>query len=411
MILKTLTNNNMGKIKTILIVLLVVSKSLPICSQGVQLKTKESKYPSFDKLFKLKWTFEDRNINYGKLLVYNGMIFCPGITGFCIDGKSGEKKSIDNNLNITNSDNEYFISVFDPINYLESVINISNGKTIFTAGFRQCPSFLLGTKLLIDSLYYYATEDNYIKAKDLNRPRRTLWKFPTEHEIRFKHIRYDSTFVVFTKKKLYLLNVLTGAKEWETEIEDLISDPVMIGSNIFFIAKNEQRINTLFSIDLQERKRNWSVNFPYSTPRVGLAAGNNMVCYVTNKGVHILDASTGKELHLIEGRYAKTVVSIVDDYAIAYNNDIESIQIGTGINIKTGKIDYQYFTSEGFPPKGEADMSDYAKKMKENGESDWWEGLGYNYLDGTDVIFVKDPTTGLVYGNSRGIVYCLEYIK
>ena len=45
------------------------------------------------------------------------------------------------------------------------------------------------------------------------------------------------------------------------------------------------------------------------------------------------------------------------------------------------------------------------------GDPDWWEGLGYNYLDGTDVHFVKDPTTGLIYGNSDGVIYCLEYVN
>jgi hypothetical protein len=250
-----------------------------------------------------------------------------------------------------------------------------------------------------------------IMARDLAKPRLVLWKQSTESDIIYKYLNYDSLFIVFTQKELILLNIKTGIKEWETGIERLVSDPLLVKDDLYFIAERNSNDNIIYAFDLNKRIKKWSKNFTKNNPYYELAVEDRKVCYISSDGIHILDALTGKELYLATGSFDPKVISIIDDHIIVYEENIEPINIGTAIGLNSGKIEYQYFTSDGFPPLGEEDMCDLAKEMKEKGESDWWEGLGYNYLDGTDVSFTKDNSTGLIYANGWGAIYCFEYIE
>ncbi|MEN8122778.1 MAG: hypothetical protein ABFS35_20725 [Bacteroidota bacterium] len=383
-------------------------------SQGIQLKTDQSKYPAFDKLFKLKWEVVDKYIGEGELLLKNGLVFAPGAYKYCLDGKTGNKLLFSNEkdrLHLRKNIQDSILTFLNVYESMEKTRNVFTGKNILSGEFSSYESFLLDTKIIKDSIFFYPLASRKkLMAKDLNKPRRVLWVHETESDIIYKYQKFDSLFVVFTVNKLLLLNAKTGIKEWETPTERLICNPVLIDNNFYFITAGQENINTLYSFNLHERKKNWSLNFESTCGYYGLAAENDKLSYVSGKGVHILDAMTGKELSLTKGDYEEVVVSIVDDYVIVYNTGIESVSIGTAIDLNSGKIEYQYFTSKGFPPLGEDDMSELGKEMKERGDPDWWEGLGYNYLDGTDVHFVKDPTTGLIYGNGGGVVYCLEYL-
>ena len=397
--------------KHVFIIYLILN-TFNIYSQGIQLKNKESKYPAFDKLFRLKWKIEDNDIRSGKILIKDGLVFCPGISEYYISGIPGDKIYFDDILKKNDSNKiskKNFLIAYPK--YEKVSININTGEEITSGSGSLISSFLNQSKILSDSIYYYPLSEKLIMAKDLNRPRRVLWKYPTEDNIIYRYMKFDSTFVVFTEKKLLLLNARKGYKEWETSVGSLACDPILLNNDIFFISQGPEKKITVNSINLHERKKNWSKEFESTSHYYELAAEKDKVCFVNDKGVHALNILSGKEIFLAEGSYVNDVISIIDGLIFVYDYKLESIIIGTGIDLNTGKIKYQYFTSEGFPAKGENDMTKEAKRMKEAGEADWWEGLGYNYLDGNEISFTKDPKTGLVYGNSRGIVYCLEYIK
>jgi len=381
-------------------------------SQGIHLKNKESKYPTFDKLFRLKWKIEDNNIRSGKISMKDGLVFCPGISDYYINGESGDKVYFANLIGKSDTDKilKAKVLIAYPANK-KMLININTGEEITSGSGQFISSFLNQSAFLNDSIYYYPISEKLIMAKDLNRIRRVLWKFPTEDNIIYRYMKFDSTFVVFTEKKLLLLNARKGYKEWETSVGPLACAPILINNDIFFISQGPEKKITLNSINLHERKKNWSKEFESTSHYYDLAVEKDKICFVNDRGVYALNVQTGKEIFLAEGNYVNDVISIIDDLIIVYNYKLESIIIGTGIDLNTGKIKYRYFTSEGFPAKGEDDMTEEAKRMKKAGEADWWEGLGYNYLDGNETYFTKDPKTGLVYGNSRGTIYCLEYIK
>jgi len=404
----------MTPLKYLFLNAMIILLSINCYAQGIMLKTDQSKYSSLDKLFKLKWEFTDKNIGKGKLLIKNGFIFPQGAFDYCLDGRSGNVLhfSSEKDLNqIKEGVEDSLLSVLNTYMHKEKVFNIFTGKSFIYAGFTDYASYLLDSKFLKDTIYYYPVSEKLIMAKDLNKPRRVLWKYSTDYNITYKYIKYDSLFVVFTEQQLLLLDAKKGTKEWETRIEQLTCDPVLIGDEFYFITMGQNETNTLYSFNLHKREKNWSIKFQRTSGYYGLAVDNHKVCFISGKGVHILDAISGKQLFLVEGDYEETVVSIVDNYVLVYDYGKESISIGTVIGLDSGKIEYQYFTSEGFPPLGEEDMSETAKEMREKGEADWREGLGYNYLDGNDIYFTKDPSTGLIYGSTWDIVYCLEYVK
>jgi len=405
---------NIKAIKLVIIAVAILISS-PGISQGIKLRTDDIKYQAFDKLFKLKWKTVDKNFSRGKLLINNGLVFCTGVYSYCLEGKTGDTLNFsdqNDRLKIRKYLHDSILIVLNVLERVEKIINVFTGEEVISAGFSGYRPYLLDSKFIKDSIYYYPISKGLIiMAKDLKRPSRVLWKYPTESEIIYKYLRFDSLCVVFTQQKLILLNGKTGIREWESSVKRLVSDPILIDNDFYFITAATDKVNTLYSFNLHERKMNWSIDFASTCGYYGLAVDKGKACYISGKGVHIMDAKTGKELFLAKGWYDETVISIIDDYIIVYDKNLESISIGTGIGLNTGKIEYQYFTSDGFPPLGEDDMSELGKEMKAKGEADWWEGLGYNYLDGTDVFFTKDNSTGLIYANGGGIVYCLEYIK
>lgn len=404
----------MTPLKYLFLNAMIILLSINCYAQGIKLKTDQSKYPALDKLLKLKWEYTDKNIGKGKLLIKNGLIFPVGAYNYCLDGETGSKIEFSNENSkalISKSIPDSILLVYNNHRQRKLSINILKGIEITSGSLELINTNHRDSKFLIDTIYYYPVSEKLIMAKDLNRPRRVLWEYPTDYNIIYKYIKYDSLFVVFTEQQLLLLDAKKGTKEWETKIEQLTCDPVLIGDEFYFITKGKDETNTLYSFNLHKREKNWSIKFQRTSGYYGLAVDNGKVCFISGKGVDILDAGSGKEQFLVEGDYEETVVSIIDNYILVYDTGKESISIGTAIGLNSGKIEYQYFTSEGFPPLGEEDMSETAKEMREKGEADWKEGLGYNYLDGNDIYFTKDPSTGLIYGSTWDIVYCLEYVK
>lgn len=381
-------------------------------SQGIRMKNKQSEYPAFDKLFKLKWKIEDKEIALGKVLAKDGLVFLPGIEEYFVNGKSGEKKYFKQLSEQEKNDYKLSGYLFVYNKYgRENLLCLKTNEVLLSGSSGIVNLFNGYAKFIDDSIFYYPLTETLVMAQDLNRIRRVLWKYPTEDTIKYRYMKFDTSSIVFTKKDLLLLNAKKGNKEWQINVGELICDPVLLDDNIYFISRWPHNKMTLNSINLREQKKNWSKDYNLDTYFYGFAAEKNRLCFISNEGVQIHDTETGEMLFLVNEGYEKRIISIVDGLIIAYNWEMESVEIATGIDINTGKIKYRYFTSEGFPPMGEENMSDEAKRMKEAGEADWWEGLGYNYLDGTMIHFVKDPKTGLVYASGRGVVYCLEYVK
>ena len=191
---------------------------------------------------------------------------------------------------------------------------------------------------------------------------------------------------------------------------ELLSKPLLSNNTLFFITQKSSSTRTLWSFDVNKRSINWTYDFEYFAYALDLVVKDETLYFVSDQGICFLNNKTGQIIKIIKGYFDASVLTTLGKYLVLLDRNTRGMAFPTAIDMTTGEICYRGFTSKGFPPVTEENMSEEAKSMKAQGIPGWTEGLGWNNLDGSVIYLVEDQENGLVYGNN-GEYYCFEIIK
>lgn len=371
--------------------------------------------PTFDKLLKLKWKISTDNFQLGEPIYKNGIVFFTAEKDFAVDAETGKKLFFNDPVDsdVIRERVKDSIMLFSGQGY-SHLINIYTGKEIENFSFHSSYPLFVSPKMFNNSaIIRYSGKKSIINYKFIERypyvdPE---WIFDSQSSIFDDYIELDSNLLIFDETDLYCVNNKNGEIIWQFTIgAPLYSNPIIDGNILYFVKKKDRLTKTLCSFNIDTKSIDWSYDFSYFKVYVKILLHEGTIFLAGTNGIYFINSSNGSQEKYIKGSFAGESLSQIDKYIIMLNQDAEGIPVPVAINMFTAELSYQRFASEGFPPITVKNMSDEAKKMKENGELGWDEGLGWNNLDGGDIFLVEDKETGLIYCNN-GNYYCFEIIE
>lgn len=399
--------------KYLLVFILILVGNINIYTQKIVLKTKESGYPAFDKLFRLRWEIEDTYHQRGKILIENGLIFMPGIFEYAVETQTGNKiffnEVVTQNI-LRSKIKDSILIVYKSIEDKACLTNIYINKRITSSACYNTSIGELNSLFLEDSLYFLSRDKNEDICINIKRPNYILWKFNSESPNENIYMKYDSSFVFFENEKILLLKRHNGKINWSIQPGKLEKERLLIKDNLYFVTNEKDNKNTFWSLNLKSKEINWKTEFT-DEPERDIIEKNDTLFFVTREALLYIDCKTGKIIKKVQGWFGKHDIACFNKYLMIHDFNLDYFPIYTVIERKTGEIKYRYFTSEGFPPLTVENISEEAKKIRDEGGSGWEEGVGHNWLDRAFIDFVEDPSTGLLYGNISGTLICFELIK
>ena len=273
-----------------------------------------------------------------------------------IDGKKVNVQLLLNNkINIQSF-------LFEDINKIE-LLELDNLKIFeFEKESRATYNGYKSVSYVLDSnIYFKLNNTDLIKYNFLLN--KLVWRYSVTDRIKSQPIinEFNKTVIFCSTKNIHVLDKGSGKEIWRLQVGEKIKAKVeLVGQFAYVWSKGKG----LVAIDLDKRQIAWNfytINQAQEKNQYNLLIEGDTIFFVSGD-VYAVNRLTGeliwKTNHNCASHASSMDVGITKKYVLYYDHCAESFPLLTAVNKQTGKVEYQEFTSELYPPDDETGLSD-----------------------------------------------------
>jgi outer membrane protein assembly factor BamB len=265
-------------------------------------------------------------------------------------------------------------------------LNLYNGEIIYNLRRIRSWPFYNTPEIVKHNKVCVVKSDKELVYMNL-KTKETLWTFKSDSMIYDKIITIKDNIYLSDSKYFYCIS-LNGDIEWKIELGEFACSPI-VEKDLLYVYVNEEG---LYAINIEKRKQEWHFKNNYKSRYIGrkiIVDQNNV--YFVGPYLYSIDRFTGELI----GEYTNfkstlsNRISFINNDIVAYTDSKRMIP-NICILSKEGKKEYEFFTSDIFPPQSIS--------------------FPFSYMDEFEFMFAENIEDNLLIGLPATVdsLYCFQ---